>query len=155
VFRIDISIPADYPFSPPKMKFVTKGKWVSEWVSERVWSKSMWVSVWVCECVSEFHDICWSSTFIALISFMCMCVCVCVCVCVYVCMCVCMCMCVWYEQCGTLTCHPKPAPSVWTSSRTSGRRHSPSRRRCSVSSRSFARPSPLTHRWVSEWVSDK
>jgi ubiquitin-protein ligase len=26
VFRIDISIPADYPFSPPKMKFVTKGK---------------------------------------------------------------------------------------------------------------------------------
>jgi ubiquitin-protein ligase len=26
LFEIDITIPADYPFSPPKMKFLTKGK---------------------------------------------------------------------------------------------------------------------------------
>ena len=26
MFRIDIVIPSDYPFSPPKMKFETKGK---------------------------------------------------------------------------------------------------------------------------------
>ncbi len=25
VFEVDIVIPADYPFSPPKMKFITKG----------------------------------------------------------------------------------------------------------------------------------
>ena len=25
IFRIDINIPSDYPFSPPKMKFETKG----------------------------------------------------------------------------------------------------------------------------------
>ena len=26
VFEVDIKIPADYPFSPPKMKFITKCK---------------------------------------------------------------------------------------------------------------------------------
>lgn len=26
VFQVDIKIPSDYPFSPPKMKFLTKGK---------------------------------------------------------------------------------------------------------------------------------
>ena len=25
VFEVDIVIPTDYPFSPPKMKFITKG----------------------------------------------------------------------------------------------------------------------------------
>ena len=24
IFRVDINIPSDYPFSPPKMKFITK-----------------------------------------------------------------------------------------------------------------------------------
>ena len=25
VFKVDINIPAEYPFAPPKMKFITKG----------------------------------------------------------------------------------------------------------------------------------
>ena len=25
IFRVDITIPQDYPFTPPKMKFITKG----------------------------------------------------------------------------------------------------------------------------------
>lgn len=29
IFRVDITIPQDYPFSPPKMKFITKGTFIS------------------------------------------------------------------------------------------------------------------------------
>ncbi|RYY87647.1 hypothetical protein EON63_03765 [archaeon] len=30
-FHVDINIPKDYPFSPPKMKFITKGMVYDVW----------------------------------------------------------------------------------------------------------------------------
>jgi ubiquitin-protein ligase len=36
VFQVDIVIPNEYPFSPPKMKFITKGKMQETNVQEKV-----------------------------------------------------------------------------------------------------------------------
>lgn len=47
IFEVDINIPNDYPFSPPKMKFITKGTLISNCLGPCILSSQCFIPIFL------------------------------------------------------------------------------------------------------------